>query len=503
MAFTDKENENLDEDFGPDADKEFFPAPEVKDLIDDEFTEILEPNTGEVTEEGDSAGAFETEGELCALCNKRAVDRADDTNSPYCSACRRDMLKTPLRWQGFIAAVLAILFSAVGFVLLAFTGLIANTVSMADSFAKSKQMTTALNYYSEAYKLTEEYNSQLNVDNFFAFGTRSFIKEMKVTALIQSPLTVGQNLLQANVKSNSFNRFKLRSLMAYNEDYEKFMETRNAVEPIFADYDEAEPDKVPYDEILAKLDELKEGANADKYAPYVIEYYKTYAAVIAEKGTEAELGHMLKVKELAPEATWLYNYYLADCYSRLNDTENLLKVCDDLISENKNSVQAYSLKARAYAAKGDFDKALEIYKELESYNAGSAAAYALSTELYRRKGDVDKAVEICEEGFEKSEGSTELYRQYAILQLLKGDAEKAYKAASDAYNSAYYNRDETLELINTVALCASLAGEDKMYEETLEYLEDNGLSLAQNVLDVIEGKLSVQDVFLKGKGDVL
>ncbi|HRT81610.1 MAG TPA: hypothetical protein P5127_00450 [Oscillospiraceae bacterium] len=488
MAYTDKENENL----GLDTGEELVPEPEVKDLVEDEFTELI-----------DSGESFDTVEELCPICNKRTVDGNDGSGSRYCSVCRKDMLKTPLRWQGFIAAVFAILFSGVGFILMAFTGLIANTVSMADSFAKGKQMTGALNYYHEAYKLTQEYNSQLKADNLFNYGTRSFVKEMKITALTQSPLTVGQNLLQANVESSAFNRFKLRSLMQHKEIYEKFMETRKAVEPIFIDYEETEAAKIPYDEIIAKLDKLKEGENADKYSPYIIEYYKTYAAVIAEKGTEAELEHMLKVKELAPEAGWLYNYYLADCYNRLGDTENLLKICDDLISENKNSIQAYSLKARTLATKGDMDGAFGVYKELESYNAGSSAAYALSAELHRRNGDVDKAIEVCEEGFEKSEANTELFRQYAILQLLKGDKEKAYKAASDAYNSSYYSRDETLELINTVALCAKLAGEEEMYEESVAFLEEHGQALAPSVVGVIDGTLTLQDVFLKGKGDVL
>ena len=140
---------------------------------------------------------------------------------------------------------------------------------------------------------------------------------------------------------------------------------------------------------------------------------------------------------------------------------------------------------------------------MAKYNPANAAGYALNAEIYRRKGDVETAAAVCAEGIAGSEGSTELFRQQAIVLLLKDDIKGAYDAVNNAYNSAYYNQDTTIELINTVALCASLAGETEMFTETVGFIEQNGFKLADNVAQIIAGTKTVQEVFIGGKGDVL
>ncbi|NLP48412.1 MAG: hypothetical protein GX345_05640 [Clostridiales bacterium] len=489
MAFNDKENENFGNNYDPTS---------FDETHEDTALAQGEPGAGNPAQATGS-----DHDKVCEVCNKNPADPTLALGNDYCKTCYRQMLKTPLRWQAFIAAALAIFLSGVGVIVLAFTGLIATHVSMGDSYAAQKQLKDALDSYGEAYQIANSFNSQLELENFLTYGTKSFVKEMKVAAIAESPLSVGQNLINANSDGKAFKNIWLRKLKPYNDTFEKFLATRDAAEPIFADYQDLEPKDVPYEDLVAKLEALATGEDADRYDAYIIEYYKTYAAVLADKGAQTELEHMLKVKELAPEASWLYGYYLADCYRRLGDDQKIIEISDELIENNKNSLEAYAMKARLYAKNSDFEKAFEVSKEMKKYNENSAAAYALECELYRRQGDVDKAHELCDEGFKADKGSTELYRQLAIILLLKGDKEAAYEAADEAYGSAYYSQDTTLELINTVALCAYLAGEEEMYEETVDLLESNGQSPAQNVLDIIEGKKTVQEVFLEGEGDVL
>ncbi len=444
------------------------------------------------------------ESERCLRCGKRRRDTSIAEDYEFCARCRGEMLAAPLKWQGFVVAVCAIIIAGISFVVAAFTSVVALPVLEAKSFEKENRLSDALNSYYMAQDEAEKLNEELKMDNLFTAGTKTFVKQMKLTAKVQSPLSVGQVLSTAIKDEKDYKSLWLRKLKTYDDTFIRFQNTQEAVQPIVADYQETEPKDVPYDELIAQLEALKTGEDAAKYEIYFIEYYKTYVAVLADKGPQAELDHMLEVKKIAPEETWLFSLYIADCYNRLEKYDEMIAVCDEIIAENTNSVQAYSLKARVYCTREEFDKAIAVSEQMDKYNPDNAAGYALSAEIYRRKGDVEQAASICAEGLEKVQGGgTELYRQQAIVLLLKGDNDAAYEAANNAYNSAYYSQDTTLELINTVALCASIAGEIEMYEETINFLEQNGVELADSVSQIIEGTKTLQDVFIGGKGDVL
>ncbi|HZK39120.1 MAG TPA: tetratricopeptide repeat protein, partial [Clostridia bacterium] len=444
------------------------------------------------------------ESERCLRCGKRRRDTSVAQDYEFCDRCRGEMMAAPIKWQGFVAAICAIIIAGVAFVMAAFTSVVALPVLEAKSFEKENRLSDALNSYYMAQDEAEKLNEDLKMENLFSAGTKTFVKQMQLTAKVQSPLSVGQVLSTSVKDEKAYKSLWLRKLKPYNDTFIKFQNTQEAVQPIVADYQETQPKDVPYDELIAQLEALKTSEDAAKYESYFIEYYKTYVAVLADKGPQAELDHMLAVKKIAPEQTWLFNLYIADCYNRLEKYDEMIAVCDEIIEENANSVQAYSLKARVYCQNKEFDKAIAVSEQMEKYNPDNAAVFALSAEIYRRKGDIEKAASICAEGLEKVPGGgTELYRQQAIVLLLKGDKKAAYEAANSAYNSAYYNQDTTLELINTVALCASLAEETEMYEETVNFLEQNGAELAQSVSQIIEGTKTLQEVFIDGKGDVL
>ena len=467
----------------------------VEEAIED--AEIVESETEDLEDIAD-------ESERCERCGKRRRDTSIAEDYEFCARCRGEMLVTPLKWQGFVAAVSAIIIAGIAVVVAAFTSVVALPVVEAKGFERDNRLSDALSSYYMAQDEAGKLNEQLNMENLFTIGTKTFVNQMLLTAKVQSPLSVGQMLGTAIKNEKSYKNLWLRKLKPYSEILTRFQNTQEAVQPIVADYQESDPKDVPYDEMIAELEAMKTGADAAKYEAYFIEYYKTYVAVLADKGPQVELDHMLAVKKLAPKETWLFNLYIADCYNRLEKYDDMIAVCDEIVAENANSVQAYSLKARVHCTRGEFDKAIAVSEQMDKYNPNNPAGFALAAEIYRRKGDVEKAASICAEGLEKVPGGgTELYRQQAIVLLLKGDKKAAYEAANSAYNSAYYNQDTTLELINTVALCASLAEETEMYEESINFLKENDVELADNVVQIIAGTKTLQDVFIGGKGDVL
>ena len=511
MGFNDDKRDGLD------TDSELDPVDEILKRINESKADLpddlqaAEPVVDEIDVDEDDA---ETEAEdlqntldesdRCVRCEKRRRDTSIAEDYEFCDRCHEEMLRAPLKWQSFVVAFFAIIAAGIAFVVLVFTFPTAQSVMEAKSFERQNRLVDALGSYYEAQDNATQLNQGLNMENLFTAGTKTFVKQMKLTAKVQSPLSVGQMLSEMIKNEKSYKNLWLKKLKPYNETFIKFQNTQEAVQPIVATYQEAEPQMVPYDDLIAELEALKTGENAADYEDYFIEYYKTYIAVLADKGPLTELEHMLAVKELAPKETWLFNLYIADCYNRLEKYDEMMAVCDEMIAENANNLQAYLLKARVYSTQKEFDKAIAVSEQMNKANPNNPAVFALSAEIYRRKGDIEKAASVCAEGLEKVEGGgTELYRQQAIVLLLRDDKKAAYEAADNAYNSAYYNQDTTVELINTVALCASLAGETETYEEMIEFLEQNGVELADSVVEIIAGTKTLKDVFIDGKGDVL
>ena len=504
LGFTDDKRDGLN------TDSELDPVDEILKRINDNLqqaegdialpeqdtelpTAVIEPPDEELPPDED----------LCVRCNKK---RRDDSVAPdyeFCADCRAAMLATRLPWQGVLAAVAITLLAALSIAVAAFTSYVALPVMQAKDLESQKKLSDAMASYNEAQTAADELNKQFDSENFFTPGTKTFVKKMQLTARASSPLTVGSTLSEAIKKEKAYRHPWLRALKEYPDIFARFKATQEAVAPIVQDYQNTEPGEVPYEDLIAELEALRKSENAANFDLYLIEYYKTYAAVLADKGAEEELKHMLKVKELAPDAGWLYNFYLADCYKRLERYDEVIRIADEILKDNVNSVEIYSVKARAFAAEKKFDEAFKVSEEMEKNNPGKAAVFALNAELYRRNNDVDAALKWCEDGLTSSEGSTELYRQQAICLLLKKDYKAAFEAANNAYQSAYYNQDTTIELMNTIALCAALADEEDMLGEVTDSLEQNGYELAADVRAIIDGDKTLKEVFITGKGDVL
>ena len=153
--------------------------------------------------------------------------------------------------------------------------------------------------------------------------------------------------------------------------------------------------------------------------------------------------------------------------------------------------------ATEYLEAKNYDKVVELCDQMRAQNVEDASAYGTEASVYRLQKEYDKAISTAEKGIALDDTSSEPYRQKAIVELLQGDKKAALANAQTAFDlSLNYATSYTL------AVCYLANGNQDGYEEVISTLEYYGVEMGQKVLDYKAGKLTVEDIFLNGEGDV-
>ena len=117
----------------------------------------------------------------------------------------------------------------------------------------------------------------------------------------------------------------------------------------------------------------------------------------------------------------------------------------------------------------------------------------------RTAGDYDEAVSQSEAQIEAgNEYASELYRQIGLCYLLQGDYETAYEKVNEGFQTT----NPSIQLVNTLALCASAAGEEDAYAEAADLLTSSGYTVSEEVLEYRAGTRTIESIFTEGDLDV-
>jgi len=518
---------------------------------------------------GNEAETDENKEGLCVRCGKQPKDLTVSPDYEYCAECRKDMLRVSAGPKGFAAAVLILLIAVAAVFVTLNTGRIAKQVYQAGKYESlnrygdavasydkaSEEAVNANNFFTvpeakqgektgkiDRFKTTV--NQKLTNMNFYTTGTRTYVDKMLASIQNDGFSAAGDSLVNAYDSAGMLRWPWLSKLQGFYEFYKSFgVDTRAVVSELFQPYQSAEPKDIPFDTLTKDLDALKTGKDAAKHKDYVVEYYKFVIASYSGKKDDELLKLLLNVKKMAPDKPWLYDYDIAYFSINLKKYDDAMKIFDEGIARNRNSLYSYYykivvlnkqekydaafrvcedykkynkdedaygfMKAEIYSSKAlslvddkKFDEALKVSKDLTAAVPDSPKIFTLNAEIYRRKNDLKSAKKACDDGI-KAGGSTELYRQQAILFLLEGKIKDAYEAGETAYQFAYNNGDVTPELFMTVALCASLANEKDTYDYSVTQLSQRGYELSDSVKKCIAGDIKPADIFINGEGDVL
>lgn len=171
----------------------------------------------------------------------------------------------------------------------------------------------------------------------------------------------------------------------------------------------------------------------------------------------------------------------------------------------------YPLEAEYSLNHRQWDNALKYADKMLKRNKEDSIAYGYKSYAQRMKGDLKGAADTLNTGLKIDATSGQLNYQMAILSLLNKDYAKAEQYAYAA--ASYGTSDETISLYALTLELRSQQFEkaghtkqakerDTQYKSMISMLEQYGAKPSPDVQKVIDGKKTLADIFLKGKGDL-
>ena len=273
---------------------------------------------------------------------------------------------------------------------------------------------------------------------------------------------------------------------------EQFLATGDAATEILSPYMSMSAQEIPYDDVLAQLEALKtadpkettaaaedttdeaetttEAADTDAYTPQytgyntaMVTFYQYYLALISDRPLETQIGFVEEMQSLEPEETWLYATLLGELYAKTG--RDIEPICEKMLEVNAEDDTPALLRVIALRTAGDYDAAIsQSEAQIEAGN----------------------------------EYAAELYRQIGLCYLLQGDYETAYEKV----NEGFHLTNPSIQLVNTLALCASAAGEEDAYAEAADLLTNSGYTVSEEVLEYRAGTRTIESIFTEGDLDV-
>lgn len=267
---------------------------------------------------------------------------------------------------------------------------------------------------------------------------------------------------QSMLKNLDLDKYTNRDLKTLSQKLDGMTDTIAAVEAVFGEYEGVEDDKLPYEELISKVDALKDVGDKN-YDKAILEYYKYMLAAMTEQESSVRIGYLEAIQKENESYAWIYLPAMATEYIEAKDYDQVVALCN----------------------------------RMRERNAEDAGSYATEASVYRMQKQYDKALSAAEQGIALDDTSSEPYRQKAIVQLLRKDKKGALEHAQTA-NELSLNYATSY----TLALCYLANGDTKGYDEVVSILESYNVEMGQKVLDFKDGKLTIEDIFLNGEGDV-
>jgi len=448
----DDEKIPLDPETGLDPEKLETELNDLKDLVQGEIDKMMGENPDsdwkEIVKEAIEGKANHKTGKdavLCECCGEVEVGEDDI----YCSNCLETMRHYPFVWWKLVFPVIAVALIILSFSYFAISFPVFSETVSANKLVKAGKLNSALSAY-------DNINAEIKVTDE-NFGNRY----LKYQVDLYSKLGIDSyedfsDFIDKYFPSSKLDRFYNKDVKAEKEKIDSYQKLYDAFTDVYNVSD-------TYTDFLEAFDKKV----ADKgYDEGQIYYYKYYAANIFGEDIKVMRENVEMIQKVSPDAKGLYLPLLAE------------------ISLNEEN----------------YDDVLKYANELSTFNAESPYVYLYRAVAYRLNGDLTKADEACDDGLNIAPSNTLLNYQKGIICLLLEKQEEAYAYAATAYENAD-TANSYLAAASLYSLCAQLEGETEVNEAIIDEVTQYGYGFANEVQQIIDGELTIEQLFTEGKGD--
>ena len=411
------------------------------------------------------------EEELCKCCGEQRRDKSFGENYEYCRTCREAMRRYPLSVPGIITLAVIVFVAVVSVFSFMADFNIYNTVREGDKYLAENKLYSALESYEGAISAFEDKE---------VLAKKLYLKNIKIifNTMPDGAYSMNDIVSKTGTALTSFEA----QLPIYGDYADIYQETQvlygtmNEFYTVlndekYADYDFSK--KEQYEEIMTEIgsiiDKQVTVLSVDKKTSQLVQSSEAmvrfcqYMFAYTNGYYEDSYQYMNKVYELKPEYLWLYAYEMG----------------------------------MAELQSGDIEKAEILADALYNSNVELPDAYALKSAIFRMNGNNKKAIEWADKGLKISPENTELYRTKAMALVVKGDFEEAKKVVDTALENDGYGL-----LCMTAIVIENELGNDDRVKELKETLKENNIEISEKTKNYLKGKISAQEMFTEGTGDV-
>ena len=476
---------------------------------------------------------------FCTICGEVKRLHYFEGDSTHCSACCEKMLHTHVHvWAIPVALVLMV--AAVLSVMLA-VQVVPYSVELfkAEIAVRDKRLADACTIYATAVSTASERNAALlsggrkDADGtypqpshtLFEAGTRTWTRYLETYAALYSEYEAA-TLAQGSLSKSQIETVPF--IAGLNEAQEAYNQTLFFAQELDAEYPFTTPEEMPYDKLIEELTAFAE-ENDSRYFRGYVELYKGKATqYYKQDDPEASKVYYEKMLEYLPDEFMTAYTSEADAAIQAGNYDAAVEAYEKILERNRNYTDAYPAIAKAAFLAGDTEK---YNATLDRFEETDSTRLMLEMWAALRADDLDQAAAVRQRANEKVKPQVEKifnsmladqeidqsdkavllgFAEYemfdAAYSLVKDDTDEAFRIAYDeAFNYLYYYSYITSDssafsqsVRNMVTLCANLAKD----QEAIEMITQIG-QCDQTTQQVIDGELSVRDVFVEGKAEII
>ena len=426
----------------------------------------------------------------CECCGERPRGTKKNPDSVFCEECEAILEKYPYDWKGLVSVVVILAVLILGVINFAIDTPAFSYMKNGDNNLKENKLYSAVSDYDMAEDCIEE---ELR-ENYKELQAKKVVAAYK--AMNMDVVTDGMSYFN----DSTLNLLAFRDVKNINHEMGIMQGTMTIIQKYIADFDADE-----YDKIIAALDSLSGKKIYEKNGSFYDE------AEYTPNGTE---------KTYIADEGWLNIYKYAAAQSSEKDEAVMIEYLEKALGHTEYVDRVWTpILASAYIGTGQYDKAEALVKSIKEMNAEGTDDNLIMSMIYRyRDKNYQRAVDTCVDGLNNLAALEDGYdlvaqigytlsMQKTLNLIMLGKYTDAYESAEECCT---YQMD-SLETVNSqsrdiLAILALATKNTEAYEELEKEIKDSGeygIPFSQDVTDYKEGKITLEEIVMSGRYDLL